>query len=606
MLALVNDVNDFSRLETGKLQIEQKPFNLRNTIESTLTLQSPAAVANGVTLYSTFDHHLPPAILGDQLRVQQVVSNLISNAIKFEKTSFVYTRTELLSRHQEEIEITIRIQTDGICPNELELWQDPEFEIQNISKAFYSRAGMGLIVAKSLSQHMNGEVSFATDTKVSSFSLKLKCIPTSNSTHDTKAIDPTLNVNAIVFSNNDMGFREITSRLSELSIKTHRALNFSEIQNLAQRLSDERQKHARYLPLAVIEAQTSHQSLDKIVLTQTLKNLFDEFNIPTLVIAPMGKHESLQKSLSGLDVDILQQPLVTPKFRNCITELLGIVKLGGEHTTEAKNAKLSPITVLVVDDNLANIKLSRALLDDFNVETTTACTGREAFETVQKNRFDLVFMDIELPDINGYETTKLIRELETKNTRVPIVALTAHDVIEEKTKILLAGMDDVVSKPLTTKDISTILDRWVIATQYKYSSPDSTNSEVAEPPVTIETEFEASPVNISECIDLAKSNSSLAKDMLSMLLSTLPEERKKIDESAVNSDLDTMYEAIHRLHGACCYCGVPRLRSATKVLDRQLRDRDEHQLIENLSEFYDAVDELTLWHENHDVDALFD
>ncbi len=610
MLAIVNDISDFSRLETGKLQLDQKPLNLRNTIESTLTLQSPAALNCGVTLYSTFDPKLPSAVLGDPLRVQQVVSNLISNAIKFEHSGFVFVRTELVKSLDEEIDIAIRIQTDGLCPSEFELWQDPDFEIKNINKAFYSRAGMGLIVAKGLSQHMKGNVSFEVEKDMSTFTLELRCANAKLPTNEQRTIDPSYKVNAVVFSNNEIGYRELASRLSELSIRTHRANDFSEILSIAHRLNDNRHKHARYLPLAVIEAQTSHQTLDKIVLTQTLKTVTEELNIPTLVIAPSGKHENLQKTLSGVDVDILQHPIMTPRFHNCAQELLGVIQFKSDQAsgTPTPSPNLRPIKVLVVDDNLANIKLSKALLSDFNVETSTACSGGEALSIAKTHSFDLIFMDIELPDINGFETTKLIRKSEFQNKRVPIVALTAHDVSEEKTKLLLAGMDDVVGKPLTTKDISTILDRWVIGTQqHKSSNP---NSESPSPSVTnpepIETVSEASPVNISECLSLAKNNASLAKDMLSMLLASLPEERIKINLSAIDSDLSSMYEVIHKLHGACCYCGVPRLRNITKTLDAQLKNNNETQLIEHLEEFYGAVDELLQWHEAHDIDALFD
>lgn len=618
MLDIVNDINDFSRLESGNLQLEQKPFDMRSIIESSLILQAPAAQNSKVTLYSTFETKLPNILLGDPLRIQQVVSNLISNAIKFDNANYVYVRTELIHQRGSDLDIVVDIQTDGRAPRELNLWLDQDYELKNISKAFYSHAGMGLVVAKGLCQHMNGNVDFRTDEKYSTFTLELKCYRSNEKSADNGSIDSTYKANAVVFSNNDIGYREIASRLSELSIKVHRAHSFSEISSIAQRLSESRQKHARYLPLAVIEAQTSHQTLDKIVLTQTLKSITDELDIPTMVIVPSGKHESLQKTLSGVDVEMLQQPVISSRFRSKILELLGIVKLKGETPQDSQKVSLKPIKVLVVEDNLANVKLAKALLSDFNVETSTAFTGQEALEISQKINFDLVLMDIELPDTNGYETTKLIRDSEHLNKRVPIVALTAHDVSEEKSKLLLAGMDDVIGKPLTTKAISTILDRWVISTQINQSTHSASENvsalfeRVENTPVPVmETDTyqkvaEASPVNISECLNLAKNDASLAKDMLAMLLDMLPAERRKVNECATNADIKTMYEVVHKLYGACCYCGLPRLKSIAKTLDVQLKNQNEDQLIAHLEEFFNAIDELLAWQENHDIDALFD
>jgi len=602
MLSIVNDISDFSKLESGKLQLEQKPVNLRSCIESSLTLQAPTAINAEVELYSTFDPKLSTNILGDSLRIQQVVSNLVANAVKFDGANYVQVRVELIDSNEDDVEIAIRIQTDGQCPKELELWQDQETGIRDLNSAFYSRAGMGLIVAKGLSQHMKGNVFFESNEDLRVFSLEINCARAKEHKFETRAIDAAYNANAVVFSNSDRGYREIASRLSELYIKNHRASSFDEVINIAKRLKDNRQKHARYLPVAIIEAQTSDQTLDKIVLTQTLDTVSKELAIPTLVVSPMGRYDTLQRALSGLNIQIFQRPIDSSRFQKYVLDLLGIVKLKTETVNDSMAQGPEPIKILVVDDNLANVKLSKALLADFNVETSTACSGGDAIALAKKEAFDLIFMDIELPDISGYEATKLIRESESQDIRTPVVALTAHDVIEEKRNILLGGMDDVVGKPLTTKDISIVLDRWAISPHLK------TDARHIPAPV-IESDPEgaiASPVNIAECLNLSKNNADLAKDMLKMLLGNLPDDRRKVSESAMNSDLDELYEIIHKLHGACCYCGVPRLRLIAKELDHQLKDRNRDNLVQNLEELYEAMDELFAWHASHDVDALFE
>ncbi len=606
MLTIVSDIHDFSRLESGSLLVDKKPMELRRNIEDTLTMQAPIANERDVTLYSSVDVDVPAIVIGDPVRLQQVLANLVSNAIKFESSSYIEVCVHADPGNEDLMDLDIVVNTDGICPKELQDWQISDETRFESSRQFYSGAGIGFSIAKGIAQHMGGQISCTQAEGKCSFIFSIQLEQGSAEKTANKTIDPSYQINALVYSNNDFGYREVTSRLVELGIRNKRADSFSDILNIAQKLRDEASMHSRYMPLAIIEAQTSQQTLDKIMLTQTLETLVNEFKIPVVVISPMNQHESLQKILGGVDVFITQHPIITPRLRKGILEQLGIVKLKNENALTQPQTKATPIRILVVDDNKANLKLTRALLADVNAEITTAETGAEAIKNFEESAYELIFMDIQLPDMDGYEATKKMRLMENAGQRTPIVALTAHNVVEEKVRLLLAGMDDCIGKPIAPKDITTTIDRWV-NTDNKLNSADVTkdrtndkkNSAVDASPQS------KSPVNISSCLELAKNDNELAKDMLAMLVESLPGERLHIRKHFDSGDMKSLYETIHRLHGACCYCGVPRLKMLCKKADTDLRNGSTDYLDREIEELLAAIDELIEWQKNHDIEALF-
>ncbi|WP_096087266.1 response regulator [Agaribacterium haliotis] len=607
MLTIVSDIHDFSRLESGKLQVENKAMDLRQCIEETLRLQAHFAGERGIKLYSLFDDEIPQTLHSDPIRIQQVVANLISNTLKFERCSFVEIYAEQLSSDDSSVELRVNIRCDGELPQELESWHRDEIETQ-----VYSGARIGLSIAKGIAEHMQGKIDLLEQDELSGFSVELKLGVEQADHVPSKYIDANFQVHALVFSSNDRAYREIASRLGELNINQWRARSFSDILTQAKRLRDEAIKHARYLPLAVIEAQTSRQTLDKILLQQTVKSLHDELQIPTVVIAPMGQYEAVQKILSNHDSFIAQHPLQSARLRRGLLDQLGVVRLNKGLSANASSASTS-MQLLLVEDNAANAKIARAMLQDFNATVDLARSGSEAIERCQKQQYDLVFMDIQLPDFDGFETTLRIRRHEAGERRTPIVALTARDIKEERSKLLLAGMDDFLSKPLNSKALGRIIDRWVVSAKSKSAAPlqrpapqtlNALNNSSSENQDADNAELVLSPVNISASLKLAKNDKSLAHDMLKMLIESLEKEAPVMLKACENNDIDKLYELVHRLHGACCYCGVPQLQPLTKKLDEQLNIKRSYEQAD-MDKLFKHIDELLQWSSEHDLSALF-
>ncbi len=269
-------------------------------------------------------------------------------------------------------------------------------------------------------------------------------------------------------------------------------------------------------------------------------------------------------------------------------------------------------SVLVVDDNPSNRRLVCELFREMNIDIETAESGVKAIELYKEKKYSMILMDIQMPGLNGFDTTRQIRALETDGKRTPIVALTAHAVEDEKSELLISGMDDFTSKPVGEIELRELLSRWTKHSAVNEKTPH--DSSVPPPPqvprptnsiTTLKSETAQQPVVISSCIDLAKGNRALAKDMLVMLLKTLHTDIEEINEFWKNKDYENLHEIVHRIHGGACYCGVPRLLTSSAKTDKNLKDKRYEDLETEIDELIESCQELIAWQEEHDLALLF-
>jgi two-component system, NarL family, sensor histidine kinase BarA len=225
--------------------------------------------------------------------------------------------------------------------------------------------------------------------------------------------------------------------------------------------------------------------------------------------------------------------------------------------------------ILVVDDTPSNTKLIAEFLKHLHIDIVTCESGASALAHCKEKRFDLIFMDIQMPDADGFAVTAKIRELEFGETRTPIVALTAQSAAENKTKYIVGGMDDYLSKPVSYEDLIQLIGKWlgksvlpseIIPTK----APPTMNQPASE---TIEQSHQP-VVILQECLRLAKDNALLARDMLQMLIDGLIQEPVDLSHLLATHNWPELQYFAHKLYGGACYSGVPALKDAAQNLDR--------------------------------------
>ena len=325
-------------------------------------------------------------------------------------------------------------------------------------------------------------------------------------------------------------------------------------------------------------------------LTSQVENLKGDYRL--LILSSPQQLEDLNH-LRNQRIAILPHPLSQSRLEEALEQLY----------KDPRDAKTStPIhqqvpqntqpRILAVDDNEPNLKLLKILLTDMGIQVDTASSGRKALQMVQDVSYNMVFMDIQMPEMDGLEVTSLIRAQEDEGTHMPIIALTAHAMAEEKAELITAGMDDYLTKPVNEQQLTHIITLWAKA------SPDYSSREQNKQITKAE---KLPPVDRQKSIELAGGRTELAEELLSMLLDSLEQSKKEIIRSNRKKSPTTLLETVHKLHGASRYCGVPDLRRACHQLEVTLKAQPDsaERISRYIHELIEEIDRLLVWQEDH-------
>ncbi|BCG08265.1 two-component sensor histidine kinase BarA [Buttiauxella agrestis] len=548
LLTIINDVLDFSKLEAGKLILESIPFPLRNTLDEVVTLLAHSAHDKGLELTLHIKNDVPDNVIGDPLRLQQVVTNLVGNAIKFTESGNIDLVVEKRSQGNNKVQVEMRIHDTGIGIPEQE--QSRLFQAFRQADASISRrhggTGLGLVITQKLVSEMGGDISFHSQ-------------PNQGSTF-WFYINLDLNSNAVLdgYSTENLAGKRI-AYIEQNATAAQSTLNI-----LAN------------TPLEVIYSPTfmtlaeAHYDIMLFGLPVAFRDSLSIAN-PKLAKA-VTMTDCLILALPShcqVDAESLKKEGVAGCLLKPVTSTR-LLPLLAEHTFNANPAlvdslenKKLPLTVMAVDDNPANLKLIGALLDD-HVQSVELCgSGAQAIERAKQMQIDIILMDIQMPEMDGIRACELIRQMP-HHQQTPVIAVTAHAMAGQKEKLLSAGMNDYLAKPIEEKKLYSLLMRYQPGA---ITAPASVTN--------VETTLPNSPQNQTLdwalALQQAANKPDLARDMLQMLLAFLPEVRNKVEEQLVGENPEGLVDIIHKLHGSCSYSGVPKLKSLCRQLEHELR-----------------------------------
>ena len=587
LLALINDVLDFSKIDAGKLELETAPFDLEEAIFDVMDMLSPLAAQKHIEMAFYFADNVPKHVIGDALRVKQILTNLISNAIKFTPDGEIIVRARMEHDDIGQCLLHFSVQDSGIGlsgTDRKKLFESFSQGDASVTRQF-GGTGLGLAISKQLVHLMQGQIGFednqerAPTEKGSTFWFTAKFIVN----EDEETIHPS-------FSN--MKVVSYLAHPATANVLRHYLENYQVQHNEAQSILD---------------------------LFSRLNNLDDNTENTWLIVDHSGDTEALLKEIRGryqghlavygyqmsLDQNMLNEykarPLYQPLSRSSVIQLLSNQPVFEQE--QHKNFKGRDLHILAVDDHLPNLIVLEALLGELNVKTTKAQSGQEALNIIQQaieqghKPYDLVFMDIQMPVMSGIDTTRAIRSLESTldGMRLPIIALTAHALADEKQKLLKVGMDDYVTKPIQIEQIIQILTNW--------TSDKFTQQQQVEKTVLIDA-FDSDILDWKQSLQLAANKEDLAQDLLKMLVDSFPTELEEIRLLIELEDFPQLEHVLHRLYGATRYVGTAKLQRATgdfeqflSTLRKERRKADEQFIQEVLN----RLDHLQLV--MHEVEA---
>jgi signal transduction histidine kinase/CheY-like chemotaxis protein len=475
LLMVINDILDFSKIESGKLSIESFSFDLRLVIEEVAEMLAPRAEEKVLDIVVQYPPGVPSHFIGDAGRIRQVVTNLVGNAVKFTQKGHVLITVEVTSQDNQIAHMRVSVSDTGIGI--------PADKIGSLFQKFtqadtsttrrYGGTGLGLAISKQLIELMGGAVGLKSKSGEGStfwFTLPMPlddqpaAIPITDLRDLRVLIVDDIEVNRRVVHEQvtGWGMRNGSFSSGECALEALRA---------AHRSGD---------PYRIVIADFQMPSMDGATLAAAIKSDPLLNGCIVVMLTSIGNWGEVRR-LEGASIDAcLVKPVRNSQLLNTLVsawsrhlertsldqEILSrrSASMAQGPTLAGKFAGLS-IRVLVVEDNVVNQKVASRLLERLGLRADVACDGREAIEMLEMMPYDLIFMDCQMPEMNGYEATAEIRRREGNSRRVPIVAMTAEATVTCKEQCIAAGMDSYVSKPVRLDDIVEALRTQVLAAQ---------------------------------------------------------------------------------------------------------------------------------------------
>ena len=518
------------------------------------------------------------ALRGDPLRLKQVLTNLVSNAIKFTHEGTIVMRAMVEDERADSAQLRISVMDTGIglSAEDLRALFQAFSQADNSLSRQAGGTGLGLVISKRLIEQMGGEIGVdSTPGEGSEFWITLTLPKARDDTEDLPRAS-LQGRRVAVLESHELARKALAHQLEDCGLEVE---SFADPAQLFDAVNQQ-QNQERPLSLAVLGITASQLPPDS--LGQRIEEL-DRLGCKALVLCPTTELGLFHERLPDAYTQLQAKPACTRKLHKALVELVNPPRTSTEPVAIGDTHRPQ---ILCVDDNPANLLLVQTLLDDLGAQVTAVDSGYAAIEAVQHGSFDLVFMDVQMPGMDGREATEAIRQWESEQGRsaTPIIALTAHALANEKRALLQSGMDDYLTKPINERQLAQVVLKWTGLNLR--NQPNQRIAPAAAP------QSQPKVLDAEEGLRLAAGKADLAADMLSMLLAGLPGDRQAIRQARDAGERTALIERVHRLHGATRYCGVPQLRLACQRSETLLK-QDDPEAQRALDELDAAIARLT-------------
>lgn len=457
LLTVINDILDFSKIESGKMELEAKDFNLRDCIEEVLDIFGSKAAHQGLDLIYEIEYNVPPQVIGDRLRLRQVLLNLVSNAVKFTEKGEVFIGVELQKTSDEDnlvLAFNVRDTGIGIPPDKLERLFKAFSQVDSSTTRKYGGTGLGLVISEKLIGLMGGKIYVESGSGVGTkfmFNIKVAL-----STQSTKAYVH-LNVKGIegkhvlIVDDNETNRIILKNQMDQWKLIPVVAQSGGE----AIRILSEKQ-----FTFDLVLSDMQMHGMDGVELGQHIRKEYPL--LPIVLLTSMGdEHAKLHAKLFNaiLTKPVKQQVLHKHILNQLRTGTQSIKEENIEKKKLSENFALDhPMSILVADDNLVNQKLAERILVKLGYKPGIAPNGREVLNIMKKIDYDLIFMDVQMPEMDGLEATRMLRS--TNQHQPVIIAMTANAMQGDREMCMDAGMDDYISKPIKLDEVVVMLEKY--------------------------------------------------------------------------------------------------------------------------------------------------
>jgi CheY-like chemotaxis protein len=455
LLELINDILDFSKIESRQLELEQAAFGIRQCLEEAADLVAPRAAGKGLEVVCSIDPNLPWGIVGDLARVRQVVVNLLTNAVKFTEHGIIIvdvTQTDQSQNGTMELRFSVKDTGIGIPADRMDRLFRSFTQVDSSTTRLYGGTGLGLAICKQLVELMGGRIWVESELgKGSTFYFTIVGQPAEAQGVKEKW---TALAGKRVLSVDD---QEVNRTILALQLESQ-GMQVTKAQSGREALDCLKQTSG--FDLVLLDMQMPE--MDGVQLAEKIRQINQYKSTPLVMLTSFGRHDVDGKMFAGF----LTKPIKSAQLFNLLSRVLGGNATNGTtpRATPARDlAKRYPLRILLAEDNPVNQKVALKILERMGYRADVVGNGREALQAVHRQPYDVVLMDVQMPEMDGVEATTKIREQFGEN-RPWIVALTANALQGDRERYLGVGMDDYISKPIRVEELEKALTNAAVST----------------------------------------------------------------------------------------------------------------------------------------------
>jgi signal transduction histidine kinase/CheY-like chemotaxis protein len=549
LLTVINDILDYSKVEAGKLELDNVDFSLRDSVDAAIRPLCLRADQKGLELLTDIPFGIPDGLVGDAGRLRQILVNLVANAIKFTERGEIVVRIAEESRAEDQYVLKFTVSDTGIgIPKEKQQLIFEAFtQADGSTTRKYGGTGLGLTISSRLVTMMNGRIWVESQPGVgSSFHFTIRFAVQKNQTFKVAAYD-SIQVKGrrvLVVDDNSTNRRILRDVLANWEMKA------TLVQGGAEALEAMRVAREERMPYQLVLLDCHMPGMDGFKFAEQTKEESGPQQPIILMLSSAAGHGDIEKCRQlGITMH-LTKPIRQQELLDAIKQALGNVRSLQDQVQPVERERSKAVTalrILLAEDNLVNQRLAVRLLEKWGHSVHVAGNGKIAVESMEREHFDVVLMDVQMPEMGGFEATALIREREkTEGRRVPIIAMTAHAMKGDRERCLEAGMDDYISKPIAAQDLADILDNLALTLKAAQGLSRSVST----------------PFNRSALLDQVGGDVDLMKEIADVFVAESPRMLAQIRSAIERGDCATLERVAHAFKGAI---SVFSLSAATKV-----------------------------------------